>query len=61
MQRLLIAHPDKATALANAEIKDSIQDALSSLSLKKDDEKKSAFGDRYRDRGLGGYWCDREQ
>ena len=55
MQRLLIAHPDKATALANAEIKDSIQDALSSLSLKKDDEKKSAFGDRYRDRGLGGY------
>jgi len=55
MQRLLIAHPDKATALANAEIKDSIQDALSSLSLKKDDEKKSSFGDRYRDRGLGGY------
>ncbi len=46
--RLLIAYPDKAVALANAEIKDTIQDALSSLSLKKDDEKKSSFGDRLK-------------
>lgn len=52
--RLLINHPDRAVALANAEIKDTIQDALSSMNLKKDDEKKSSFGsDRLKSFGGG--------
>lgn len=51
MERLIMSRPDRAIALANAEIKDIIQEAISSLQVRKEEEKKSPFG-RNVDRGF---------